>query len=153
MRHRRGGHSLVEMLVAIMLLGTLLGTVTVAVSGMFRADQTMRDALARDGVLERFSAQFRSDVHQAVSAALGEDPAAGELTLEGANERATRYTVEPQKIQRVVKLGETTVHRETYDLVAKGWKIEKDNGAPLVALLLPDGMRVDAVVNLGRGKR
>lgn len=150
MRQRRGGHSLVEMLVAIMLLGTLLGTVSVAVSGMFRVDQTMRDELARDGALERFSAQFRSDVHQAASASLGEGPAAGELTLQGANDRATRYTVEPQKIQRVVKVGETTVHRETYGLGAKGWKIEKDNGAPIVSVLLSDAIRVDAVVNLGR---
>lgn len=150
MRHRRGGHSLIEMLVAIMLLGTLLGTVTVAVSGMFRADRTMRDDLARDGALERFSAQFRADVHQAKSASLGEGATASELTLRAANDRATQYTVEPRKIQRVVKLGEAAVHRETYDLVAQGWKIEKDNGAPIVAVLLPDGIRVDAVVNLGR---
>ena len=150
----RRGHSLVEMLVAITLLGSLLGTVSVTVSAMFRADQTMRDELAKDQALEQFTARFRSDVHQAVSASLGEpgegDAPARELTLQGSGDQTVRYTLGPRDVQRVVRRGETILHRETYALTATGWEIKIENGAPIVSALLGDGIRVVAVVNLAR---
>jgi len=153
MRRCRDGYSLVEMLVVLTLAGTLLGTVSVTVAGLFRAERTMRDGLARDRDLERFSAQFRSDVHQAASGTLGQGDAAGELTLQGPDARTTRYTIESQKIQRVVARGEAIVQRETYGLAAQGWEIDQDNGAPIVSAQLPNGIRIDAVVNLGRQAR
>ena len=153
----RGGHSLVEMLVAITLLGSLLGTVSVTVSAMFRADQTMQDELSKDRALEQFTARFRSDVHQAVSASLGKpaesDGPARELTLKCSGDQTIQYTFRPQDVQRVVRRGETIVHRETYGLAAAaatGWEIRKDHASPIVSALLEDKIRVVAVVNWDR---
>ena len=150
----RRGHSLVEMLVALTLLGSLLGTVSVTVSAMFRADQTMRDELLRDRALESVTASFRADVHQAVSASLVEpgegDAPALELTLQGPGDQTVAYILGPRDVQRVVRRGETIVHRETYALSATGWEAKTENGGPLVLALLGDGIRVVAVVNLAR---
>ncbi|MCU0983037.1 MAG: hypothetical protein MUF25_28080 [Pirellulaceae bacterium] len=150
----RRGHSLAEMLVAITLLGSLLGTVSVTVSAMFRADQTMRDELLRDRALESFIASFRADVHQAVSASLAEpgegDAPRRELTLQGPGDQTVAYTLGPRDVQRVVRRSETIVHRETYALTATGWEVNTATGAPIVSALLEDGIRVVAVVNLAR---
>lgn len=156
----RGGHSLVEMLVVIVLLGSLLGTVSVTLSAMFRADRTMQDELAKERALEQFAARFRSDVHQAVSASLVEPAERGgparELTLQWSGDQTVVYTLRPQDVQRVVRRGDTIVHRETYGLAGAataGWEIRKDRASPLVAALLEDRIRVVAVVNLGRRPR
>ena len=151
----RRGHSLVEMLVAITLLGSLLGTVSVTVSAMFRADQTMRDELAKDRALEQFTARFRSDLHQAMSASLDEpgegDAPRRELTLQGRRSDGRLY-LGPRDVQRVVRRGETIVHRETYALAATGWEVKTENGAPIVSALLEDGIRVVAVVNFAQAQ-
>lgn len=147
----RGGHSLVEMLVAITLLGTLLGTVSVTVSGMFRANQTMQDELSKDRALEQFTARFRADVHQAASASLAEgDAPARELTLQGPGDGTVVYALRPRDVQRVVRRGGSIVHRETYGLSAKGWEIKNSGELPVASALMEDNIQVDAVVNLGR---
>jgi hypothetical protein len=141
------------MLVAITLVGSLLGTVSMTVSAMFRADRTMQDELSKDRALEQFTAQFRADVHQAVSASLVEPAELGgparELMLQCSGNQTIQYTLRPRDVQRVVHRGETIAHRETYGVAAAtGWEIRTDQASPLVAAMLQDKIRVVAVVNL-----
>ena len=166
---RRRGYTLVECLVAITLLGSLLGTVTLTLNVMYRADRKMRDALDQQRSLEQFTARFRSDAHQASSASVSK-PAeakapARELVLKLSGDETIQYTLVPQHAERVVRRGQTVVHRETYGLnaAATGWQI-RDARKPTVVSVsfdrqaarggdgLPprDAVRIDTVVDLVR---
>jgi type II secretory pathway pseudopilin PulG len=145
---------LTECLVAITLLGTLLGTVTLTLGVMYRADRNLRDAVDQERALEQFTARFRSDAHQALSASVTK-PAeakapARELVLKLSGDETIQYTVVPQHVERVVRRGETIVHRETYGLAvaAASWQL-RDTQRPAVVSVLFEGQgRVDAVVGL-----
>jgi len=154
MRPRRRGHSLAECLVAITLLGTLLGTVTLTLGVMYRADRNLRDALDQQRALEQFADRFRSDAHQALSAAVSQPAEAKapacELVLKSSEDQTIQYTLRPQDVERVVRRGGKIVHRETYDLAgtAAGWQL-RDTQKPAVVSVLFDGqIRIDAVVRL-----
>ena len=152
---RRRGYTLIECLVAITLLGSLLGTVTLTLTVMYRAERTMRDALDQQRSLEQFTARFRSDAHQASSASVSKPAEANgparELVLECATDQMITYTLRPQAVERVVRRGESTVHRETYGLTAASarWEV-REQKTPIVSLLLDGQTRIDAVVHLLR---
>ncbi len=101
MMPRRRGHTLVECLVAITLLGSLLGTVTLTLGVMYRADRNLRDAVDQERALEQFTARFRSDAHQALSASVSK-PAeakapARELVLKSSADQTIQYTLRPHE--------------------------------------------------------
>lgn len=154
MMPRRRGHSLAECLVAITLLGTLLGTVTLTLGVMYRADRNLRDALDQQRAMEQFTARFRSDAHQALSAAVNK-PAeakalAHELVLKLSGDQTIQYTLHPQDVERVVRRGEKIVHRETYCLArtAVGWQLRDAQKPAVVSVLFEGQIRIDAVVRL-----
>jgi len=169
MMPRRRGYTLTECLVAITLLGTLLGTVTLTLGVMYRADRNLRDAVDQERALEQFTARFRSDAHQAFSASVNKPAEANaparELVLRSSVDSTIQYTLRPQDVERLVRRGESIVHRETYGLnaTAEGWQIRDDRKPATVSVSferqatrggagLPplDAVRIDAVVCLVR---
>ena len=142
MMPRRRGYTLTECLVAITLLGSLLGTVTLTLGVMYRADRNLRDAVDQERALEQFTARFRSDAHQALSASVSK-PAeakapARELVLKSSGDETIQYTLVPQHVERVVRRGQTVVHRETYGVTATvaGWQIRDDRKPTAISVSL-----------------
>ena len=167
MTPRRRGHTLVESLVAITLLGSLLGTVTLTLGVMYRADRNLRDAAQQQRALEQFTARFRGDSHQALSASVTKPTEAvapaRELVLKSSGDRTIQYTLGPRRVERVVRHGESIVHRESYGLDATGafWQIRDDRKPALISVSFgppgpgggqseTDAVRIDAVVRLVR---
>lgn len=169
MMPRRRAYSLVECLVAITLLGSLLGTVTLTLTAMYRSDRRLRDALDQERALELFTARFRSDVHEAHSASISKPTEANapacELLLRSSEDQTIQYSLRPRDVERVVRRGATIVHRETYGLAAATatWQIREDPKPAMVSVSLdpqatpgrdpyrlPEAVRIDAVVHLVR---
>lgn len=171
MRSRRCGHTLVECLVVLVLVATTLGTVALTMHALYRADRHLRDALTYDRALDRFIAQLRTDTHQAASATVDEPSEEaipdGGLMLSFADDQTIQYTVRSQHIERVVRGGDTTQHRETFPLLASsGWQIREGGASPIVSLALTlkssgrpgqqtivRTCRIDAAVHLVRDVR
>jgi len=168
---RRRGYTLTECLVAITLLGSLLGTVTLTLGVMYRADRNLRDAVEQERALELFTARFRSDAHQARSASVtkpGEAKApARELALKSSGDETIQYALGSAGVERTVRRGDRIIHRETYGLRAAvaGWRLCEDRKPVMVSVSFerravpggdgqppPDAVRVDAVVHLLRAQ-
>ena len=167
MMPRRPGYTLVETLVVITLVGSLLGTVTLTLGVMYRADRNLREGVEQQRALEQFTARFRSDAHQALSASLSKPAEAGaparQLALKSSGDQTIQYTLRPRDVDRVVRRGESIVHRETYGLTATGalWQIRDDRKPTMVSVSFTqpapggaqpsaDTVRIDAVVRLVR---
>jgi hypothetical protein len=152
----------------MILMAATLGTVTLTLHALYRADRRLRDALTHHLALDRFVAQLRSDTHQAVSATVDEPSdetiAAAGLVLSLPGDQTIHYTIRSQHIERVLRSAETVQHRETFPLPASsGWQIRADGASPVVSLDLKLGprarsneqivartCRVDAAVHLVR---
>lgn len=164
-KSRRRGYTLVETLVAVTLLGSLLGTVTLTLSVMYRADRNLRDCMEQERTLEQFTVRLRLDAHQALSASVNKPAQAGaptqELLLKSTGDQTIRYTLRPRDVERVVRRGESMVHRETYGLAATGagWGLGDDRKPAMVSVSFrqpapgggqpaADTVRIDAVVHL-----
>jgi type II secretory pathway component PulJ len=149
MRRRRGGHSLVELLIAMLLVGTVLGTLALSLHRMFRAEQRISDHLVLGSELERLATQLRTDTHASLAASVGavaedaevEDAEAGRddrLTLVQADDRQIEYRITEEQIERVVSEAGRHVHRETYRLAAEvhaAWQLQEDFERPLIGLV------------------
>jgi type II secretory pathway pseudopilin PulG len=141
MKSRRRAYTLVECLVVVILVAATLGTVTLTLHALYRADRHLRDALTHDRDLDRFIAQLRSDTHQAVSATVDEPPeetiAGAGLVLSFAGNQTIQYTIRSQHIERVVRGKDTVQHRETFPLPAlSGWQVRAGGASPVVSLVL-----------------
>ncbi len=165
----RQGHTLIECMVAIVLLGATLATVSVAISGVYRCRQRVGEESATELDLQRFAAQLRADAHRAVSVKKEKPDDSGEavntLLLTLTDGRSVEYTVEGRYVERVLRQGDRSRHRETYRLAkafAAHWQVQRDRPSPLVSLMLdpatggangPLGIqtiRIDAAVGLLR---
>jgi type II secretory pathway component PulJ len=126
----RSGYTLIESTVAITMIGAVLGSVALSLHATRQANRRVRDEVASELELGRFTAQLRSDAHQAQSARLDSGktphsplPHAGEgsgktgseasgsaskeagaaplvLSLALADGRIARYTLQAQGIER-----------------------------------------------------
>jgi type II secretory pathway pseudopilin PulG len=165
----RRGHSLVECVIAIGLIGATFTTVAVAMSGMYRTSRRVCRAAGTELDLERFAAQLRGDAHQSLS--VKEDivtsPSgdAKTLSLTLTSERSVYYTLREGHVERVLRRGDALQHRETYRLsgaFTARWFVDRDRARPMVSLILEAGaagassplgfqaMRIDAAVGLLR---
>ena len=66
--HARSGHTLIEMLVALMLITFVFGTIGLMMHVAGDANRRVRDEVELEHGLSRFAAQLRSNAHQAQSA-------------------------------------------------------------------------------------
>ena len=141
---RRRGHSLVELLIAMLLLGTVLGTLALSLHRMFRAEQRISDHLVLGSELERLATQLRTDTHASLTASVGtvaEDAATGRddrLTLVQADDQQIEYRITEEQIERVVSEAGKAVHRETYRLatdVQATWQVQEDFERPVIGLV------------------
>ena len=154
MRTRRG-HSLVECLITIGLIGATLSVVAVAMSQMRRSSQRVSEASMTELELERFSLQLRTDAHRALSVeregANGANATAGTLLFGLADELSVKYTLQATHVERLLHRGDEVRHRETYRLpksFTAAWQVQTDRPAPLVSLKLEPGP-VGSSVSLG----
>ncbi|NLS97032.1 MAG: type II secretion system protein [Planctomycetaceae bacterium] len=138
---RRRGYSLIECLATIAMIGTVMTTVAVSMSGMQRASQRIREEVAIEADLQRLAAQLRADGHNALSAKMAggktEDAAAGSILLTLSDKESVRYSVKADHLQREHLQGEKLLHRESYrlpeDCTAR-WELEENDSVPLVSL-------------------
>ena len=168
MRTRRG-HTLVEVLVATTLFGVIFSTVGLTLHAMARSERQVGAALDADRELERLAVQLRQDAHQATSAsttdAREQTPPQSVLSLALPAGETVHYTLQSDRVERVLRHEQTVRHRETYRLPAGAvgrWQVQAERPVPLVSLVLeleqanssvPIGAgawRLDAAVRLFR---
>lgn len=168
MRTRRG-HTLLECTVAFALFGTILSTVGLTLHAMARSERRVGAALLADRELERLAVQLRQDAHQATSATAtdvrDQKPLQSALSLALPAGETVHYTLQSERVERVLRHEQTLRHRETYRLPAATgarWQVQTERPVPLVSLVLerdqspssvPVGVgtcRVDAAVRLFR---
>ena len=142
MRNRRG-HSLVECLITIGLIGATMSTVAVAMHGMRRSCRTVREESATQLELGRLAAQLRTDAHRALSVKQDNsvDPTAtaNAVSFSLAADVSVEYTLQATQIERLLRSGDEIRHRETYRLpvsVTAGWQVRTDRASTLVSLIL-----------------
>jgi len=166
MKSRRG-HSLVECLISVGLIGAVMSTVAVAMHGMRRSCRTVREESTSQLELGRFAAQLRTDAHRALSVnrkgSVDPSVAADVVSFALAAEVSVEYTLQATQIERLLRTGGEIRHRETYRMpisCTAGWQVQTDRASPLVSLILqpastqPGGplgfqtIQIDAAVGL-----
>ena len=148
------GHTLVEMAVTISLISGALLLVGGLLHTMFRADRVLRGQIVARASLARLALQFRDDAHAADSAGVAAIGGAAQrdateekstLQFDLGDGRNVSYRAENGRVEREVRRGNKTLHRETYALsrdVAVRWLIDAAD-SPATATMLVD--RLDAV--------
>jgi type II secretory pathway pseudopilin PulG len=158
MRPRRG-HTLIETLVVVGLVGAALTTVTLTLHTLYRSERRLRDGQTLGRAWDRLACQLRQDAHQALSATLAgdaADAATTELSLALPSAETIRYTLRPDHIERLVRRDDTVRHRELYPLPAFSlarWQIQTERALPLVTLTVsgpPAGGQVPGDAELCR---
>jgi hypothetical protein len=121
---------------------SILGTVTICMYTLSKAERDVRRAVEQDDQLQRLAVAFRRDVHQARGATLetGEDANGEENILQLDLDPVTvTYTLESDQLVRTAERDGKTVHRESYRLARpwRGrWQVDRQRQLPLVALHL-----------------
>lgn len=114
---RRYGKTLLETVVVIGMMAVLMTSGAHLIGLLLRAEGDGLQALTADRSLFRLAETFRDDVHAAAAAQLAdEDDGTDRLTLTLSDERRVTYTLPDQRVQRVVRRGGETSHRETFRL-------------------------------------
>jgi len=163
----RRGHTLIEATVVISMFGLILSSVALALHATRQANRHVRDEAESQREMARFAAQLRSDAHQAASAKLEDSKKGGSfwmvLLLTLADGQTAEYSLQTERIERVLRRGQAVVHRETYRLpfcVTGKWQLQTSGRSPVISLLLEPAAgrsvaktmmvprRVDAVVRL-----
>ena len=144
--HVRSGHTLIEMLVAFVLIAFVFGAIGLMMHVAGKANRRVRDEVELERGLGRFAAQLRTDAHQAQSAKTKDStaPQAHEsvLSLALPEQRTVEYGLASQRVERVVRHGDAVLHRETYLLPASSvarWRLETGRAATMVSFLLEPG--------------
>ncbi len=141
MRTRRG-HTLVECLIAIGLIGVVMSTLAVAMHGMHRSCQSVRKDSTTDLELGRLAAQLRTDAHRALSVKQKDsDEPEGTAAVSFALTAgvSVEYTLRATHVERLLRAGDEIRHRETYRLPNSStatWQLRTDRTSPLVSLIL-----------------
>ena len=111
------GSSLIEVLVAMSILGAIWATLALALHTLYRADAKLRDELNQANSLDRFVTRLRLDAHDSITAAITSDgDVATTMTLSNGEARSIQYSISNDGIERLVRDGDTIKHRESYHL-------------------------------------
>ena len=152
MKRRRDGFTLIELIAAMAVLGVAMATVTLALHVLYRVDTRVRDSLAWQANLDRFTVAFRRDAHEAEEAQL--PPAKGpaknpdELVLRMPQSTSISYVLGSRSIDRMVRQGDKLLSRESFRLPAASaqWNVTTNSGVTKVTLrLLPLGPATDGL--------
>lgn len=115
MRRRHAGFTLIELTVVLTVLSLVWLSVTCVLYTLFRADHRLRNELQSEYAIDRFALRLRLDAHAASSANVIEVTTGGsELVLSHGDERAIHYGMSDEGVYRVVRQGETVLHRDTF---------------------------------------
>lgn len=152
MRTRRG-HTLVECLITIGLIGATLSIVAVAMNQIRLASQRVGQAATTEIDLERLALQLRTDAHRArsVKQEPANDATGGTLWFSLDDELSAKYTLRTTHLERRLQRGDEVRHRETYRLpksFTAEWQVQTDRSSPLVSLKLEPGP-VGSSISLG----
>jgi prepilin-type N-terminal cleavage/methylation domain-containing protein len=122
---RRSGFTLIEMLVAIMLVGAALGTIVLALHAVHAADRRVRGAIEFEAQLARLTADFRRDVHnaEAVQSVAIRDAGGVQLTL--PQQQTVTYYTTVHGAASELKQADQVLRRASYFLpaAAVAWQI------------------------------
>lgn len=148
MKHPARGFTLIELVVAMVLVSTLLTVVAMALGGLARADRRARERIDRDRNVQRFVSRLRQDIHQArtCTISLADDntdavPSTPRQTLVLACDEDDTIRFEPTKagIVRTVTRGGVQQHHEPYVWGSSGtvaWAMDTTHELPLAILTL-----------------
>lgn len=115
MRRRHAGFTLIELTVVLTVLSLIWLSITCVLYTLFRADHRLRNELQSEYAIDRFALRLRLDAHAASSANIMEVATGGnELVLSTVDERAIHYGMSDEGLYRVVREGETVLHRDTF---------------------------------------
>ena len=138
----RNGTTLIETLAVMMMASVVLGGVAVFLSGMWRSQQASDGYDSMLNSIVRVAAQFRDDVHRAVSVQLP----AGDAQSRNAKFTAllpggqnVEYQAEASGITRVLRVGDKVQYRELYMLpinAAASWEVVSSGGNVVGSLLI-----------------
>lgn len=139
-RRRPKGYTLVEALVSIVLVGTTLSTITVALHGLFRAEHRIADRLEQDRVLENMAVRLRIDVHDVQSASIDmAEESQATLMLSMPGSRSIRYSFRDGQLDRSVHMGDELSHHDSFvasGIQAAKWSLSPAESPTLVLLEL-----------------
>jgi hypothetical protein len=116
---KRRATSLMETIVAIGLSGTILTVVAALLVTLWSVEQVIQEDLDERQSLARLEIALRRDVHEALA---GEPAGEGGLRLTLAGGKVVEYSVVSERIERLQRAGDATVHREPF-VLAHGVKI------------------------------
>jgi type II secretory pathway component PulJ len=163
MRTNRRGYLLIEMLVAVTAASLVLGLSVGALALLFRLERTGREHVHHAASLGRLAEQFRNDVHAAIPQALDKTPGKDGWRFAIAPDRAVRYSITPESVEREETAAGKTVGRESYAIPSNTtarFDAASDGNTKIVRLIVsPDStpaairreIHIEAV--LGRGRR
>jgi prepilin-type N-terminal cleavage/methylation domain-containing protein len=121
---RRGGFSLIEMLVAMVVGAAILTMMIVLLSRLIVANGAQREHAGRSGALADLAAQLRGDARAASGlAAIDPQDSSRRLVLQLAPGRRIDYEIADGVLKRSLREGDTVLARNT--LAVPGARIEK----------------------------
>lgn len=148
MKTRRRAFTLIECLVVLLVMTMAMGTIVLSLHTMFETNQHVHGALEYRQQLHRFATQLRDDVHRTKSIEIkaAEDAASGgtELLLVkdllvNEMEQQIVYRLQPDRIERIVREGDATVHRDSYSVqprAGSSWQMVRERPVPLISVEL-----------------
>ena len=140
--HRRGGMTLIELMVLMTIVALLLGASVTHLQLLMRLDREGRVGSDRSASLDRLGRQLRRDAHDATDAEPFNESNVNGLRLrfsvpEGTK-RKVEYRVGKGEIVRVEASGDRTVHREIHTiprLIEAKFELRGDAGRRIVAFV------------------
>ncbi len=139
---RRRAVTLIEMIVVVAVMSIVLGTLSVTLAAVMRAERNNRDELNQFQNLSLLSRQLRIDTHHATAAKLirsTESDAVEGVELVQADGRAVQYILDTPNVHRTDRQGEAMVHRETFVMPQEAvvtWNVADDAGHSTVSVLV-----------------
>ena len=136
MRTRRGGWSLLELLVVMTATTAMLAITAGLVLQMLRIGQAERAAVVAVANLERLGRDLRGDARAATGPA---DVGPSRLVLALPGGRSAEYTLDAREALRTVRRGGKVEHREQYRWprgAVGRFEATRDGATPVVALVL-----------------